>query len=156
MNFERLVMEAIADEDEYTITYWCPFFTKLPPKLQEKVTGTFKFYCDLVTKRGIKDTFYTDSKYDKGVQNATAEIRHSEERGPELVFSNIVCQSRKMTFDLENILHKIHTAIHRNLYQGGIERYVYNTFSRYGILKNEITSKREEMIKELPELEGIF
>jgi hypothetical protein len=156
--FEQLVLEAM--EEEFTITLWCSWFHLLNDEYKEKITDMFKWF-GRKHPSGIAFQFHLRDWQNPMYRQVQVEYKE-DENGPKIILTNIHLTRYQAGSLLDEIRLKTFTDyLHRNK----IMKYLKDTikipiegtrFFRDPTIDGKVVGKYDDMVKELPELEGVF
>lgn len=166
--FKQLVLESLDNTSQYDATFFCPGFNKLSPELQDKVKRTFEFYYNFAA-RGICNTFNIfNQEHRDALHNSKLKKMEDSEQGPKFIITNISYNPRHR-LGLESLLGDILRPFSTEFCRDGVEKYLENVYyddvyrkkinanpQLYRTIKYTVKSKYDDLIKRMPELEGLF
>jgi hypothetical protein len=155
--FEQLVLEAM--EEEFTIILWCSWFHLLNEKYKKEILDMFRWH----SRRhpdGIAFQFHLRDWQNPMYKQVQVDYEE-DENGPKMTLTNIHCTRYQAGRLLDEIRLNTFGFKHKN----NMLKYLRDTvkipiegtrYFRDPTIDGKVFGKYDDMVKDLPELEGVF
>jgi hypothetical protein len=156
--FEQLVLEAM--EEEFTIILWCSWFHLLNDEYKKEILSMFKWF-GRKHPQGIAHQFHLRDWQNPMYKQVQVDYEE-DENGPKITLTNIRCNRYQAGSLLDEIRLK---AFGEYLHRNKIMKYLKDTVKipiegtrlfRDPTIDGKAIGKYDDMVKDLPELEGVF
>ena len=156
--FEQLILEAM--KEEFTIILWCSWFHLLNEKYKKEIIDLFKWYSSKRHPNGVAFQFHLRDWQNPMYKQVQVDYKE-DENGPKITLTNIHCTRYQAGSLLDEIRLNTFNFKHKN----NMLKYLRDTvkipiegtrYFRDPTIDGKVFGKYDDMIKKLPELEGIF